>query len=72
VLKISTPSLQNETPGAGGLVHTAAEAVNNAALGLMPGWLVVAGVVGFNLALIVVAVTMGRAEAVVAEGDVHV
>jgi uncharacterized membrane protein len=72
VLKISTPSLQNETPGAGGLVHTAAEAVNNAALGLMPGWLVVAGVVGFNVALVVVAVTMGRAEAVVAEGDVHV
>lgn len=72
VLKISTPSLQNETARAGGLVHTAAEAVNNAALGLMPGWLVVAGVVGFNVALIVVAVTMGRAEAVVAEGDVHV
>ncbi len=72
VLKISTPSLQNETAGTSGLVHTAAEAVNNAALGLMPGWLVVAGVVGFNVALVVVAVTMGRAEAVVAEGDVHV
>ena len=33
VIKISTPSLQTEMAAAGGLVHTAAEAVNNAAFG---------------------------------------
>ncbi len=72
VIKISTPSLQTEAAGAGGLVHSAAEAVNNAAFGPLPGWFVAAVVVAFNVALVVVAVTMGRADATVAEGDVHV
>jgi uncharacterized membrane protein len=72
VLKISTPSLQNEATGGGGFVHTAAEAVNNAAFGPLPGWLVVAAVAAFNVALFLVAFTMGRADADVAEGDVHV
>jgi uncharacterized membrane protein len=72
VLKISTPSLQDKATGSGGFVHTAAEAVNNAAFGPLPGWLVVAAVAAFNVALFLVAFTMGRADADVAEGDVHV
>ena len=72
VLKISTPSLQNETSGNGGLVHTAAEAVNNAALGLLPGWLVVTVVTAFYIALFVIAFVFGRADGDVSEGDVHV
>ena len=72
VLKISTPSLQTEAAATGGLLHSASEAVNNAAFGPLPGWFVVAAVAAFNVALLVIAVTMGRADATVAEGDVHV
>lgn len=72
VLKISTPSLQNEAAATGGLVHSASEAVNNAAFGPLPGALVVAAVAAFNVALFVLAFTSGRAEGDVAEGDVHV
>lgn len=71
VLKISTPSLQSAS-APGGLVHSAGEAVNNAAFGLLPGWLVVAAVAAFNIALLVLAFTAGRVEGDVAEGDVHV
>lgn len=73
VLKISTPSLQDgagETGG--GLVHSITEAMNNATLGPLPGWLVVAAIAAFNIALVLIALTMGRAEGDVAEGDVHV
>jgi uncharacterized membrane protein len=72
VLKISTPSLQNEATGGGGFVGTAVEAVNNATFGPLPGWLVVAAVAAFNVALFLVAFTMGRAEGDVTEGNVHV
>jgi uncharacterized membrane protein len=72
VLKISTPSLQNGTPGDGGLVHTASEAVNNATLGPLPGWFVVATVTAFYLALLVIAFVFGRTDSDVSEGDVHV
>jgi uncharacterized membrane protein len=72
VLKISTPSLQNEAAESGGLVHTAAEGVANAALGPLPGWLVVAAVAAFNIALFVIAFTLGRADTDVTEGNVHV
>jgi uncharacterized membrane protein len=71
VLKISTPSLQDEAPGSG-FVPTAAEAVANAALGPLPGWLIVAAVAVFNIALFVIAFTLGRADADVTEGNVHV
>lgn len=71
VLKISTPSLQ-AGPAASGLVPTAAEAVNNAALGPLPGWLVVAAVAMFYVALFLVALVLGGAETDVTEGDVHV
>jgi uncharacterized membrane protein len=72
VLKISTPSLQDDAAGSGGFVHTAAEAVANAALGPLPGWLMVAAVAAFNIALFVVAFTLGRADGDVTEGNVHV
>lgn len=72
VLKISTPSLQSETDGAGGLVHTAAEAVNNAAFGPLPGWLVVTCVAVFCAGLFIIAFMLGKAEGDVTEGDVHV
>jgi uncharacterized membrane protein len=72
VLKISTPSLQDDAAGSGGFVRTAAEAVANAALGPLPGWLIVAAVAAFNIALFVVAFTLGRADGDVTEGNVHV
>lgn len=72
VLKISTPSLQSEAARADGLVNSVAEAVANATLGPLPGGLVVAVVTAFNVALVLIAFTMGRADADVAEGDVHV
>lgn len=72
VVKISTPSLQSEAAGDGSLVHSAAEAVNNATVGPMPGWLVLAGVVTFYVALFAMAFTLGKAESDVSEGDVHV
>jgi uncharacterized membrane protein len=71
VVKISTPSLQtDEAPS--GLVHTAADAIDHATLGPIPGWLVVAGVVAFYIALFAMAFTLGKAESDVSEGDVHV
>ena len=72
VLKISTPSLQEEAVGNGGFVHSATEALNNATLGPLPGGLVMAMVAAFNIALILIAFTMGRSDTDVAEGDVHV
>ncbi|HEY6631782.1 MAG TPA: DUF2270 domain-containing protein [Rhizobiaceae bacterium] len=72
VLKITTPNLQIEGAEAGGLVHSIAEPVANANLGPLPGWLVLAAVAAFYVALVLVAFTMGRADADVAEGDVHV
>jgi uncharacterized membrane protein len=71
VVKISTPSLQKEAT-TGGLVHTAAEAVNNASLGPLPGWLVAVGVALFYVALFAMAFTLGKPESDVSEGDVHV
>lgn len=70
VLKISTPSLQHEAGR--GLVHSAAEAVRNAALGPIPGWFVVLVVAVFYAALFFVAFRWGRPDMDVAEGRVHV
>jgi uncharacterized membrane protein len=72
VLKISTPSLQAGSAASGGLVPTAAEAVNNAALGPLPGWLVVMAVAASYAALVLVAFALGGGETDVTEGDVHV
>ena len=72
VLKISTPSLQNEATGSGGFVHTAAEAVNNADFGRCRDGSSWPRSTAFNIALFVIAFIMGRADGDVAEGDVHV
>jgi uncharacterized membrane protein len=70
ILKISTPGLQEDTPG--GLVGSVDEAVRNATLGLLPGWLVVAGIAAFYVALLAAALVWGKADTDVAEGRVHV
>lgn len=70
ILKISTPGLREDALG--GLVGSLEEAVRNATLGLLPGWLVVAGIAGFYAALLVVALVWGRPDTDVAEGRVHV
>jgi uncharacterized membrane protein len=70
VLKISTPGLKEDVVG--GLVGSLEEAVRNAALGPLPGWLVVIVVAAFYCALLVAAFWWGKPEASVAEGRVHV
>lgn len=71
ILKISTPSLQVEGSRMG-LVHSIAEAVDNAALGILPGWIVVAAVGLFYMALVVVAFGLGGRDGELVHGDVHV
>ncbi len=71
LLKISTPSLQDEETKAG-LVHSISEAVGNAALGAVPGWLIVSVVAVFYLALLVIAFGPSGREGELAYGDVHV
>lgn len=70
ILKISTPGLKEDAVG--GLVGSLDEAVGNATLGLLPGWLVVAGIAAFYAALLVVALVWGKSDADAAEGRVHV
>jgi uncharacterized membrane protein len=70
VLKIYTPSLQNE--GGGGLINSATGAVANAALGPIPGWVVVSGIAAFYLTLCFIAFRMGGWAGDETEGDVHV
>lgn len=70
VLKISTPGLKEDALG--GLVGSVDEAVRNATLGLLPGWLVCAGIAAFYVALLVAALVWGKPDTDVAEGRVHV
>ena len=70
ILKISTPGLKEHAVG--GLVGSLDEAVRNATLGLLPGWLVVTGIAGFYVALLAIALVWGRPDADVSEGRVHV
>lgn len=70
VLKIYTPSLQNE--GGGGLMNSAAGAVANAALGPIPGWVVACAMAAFYLTLCFIAFRMGGWAGDETEGDVHV
>lgn len=71
VLKISTPSLQQEGTRRN-LVASVIEAIHNASLGPLPGELIVAIVAVFYIALVVVAFTVGQHEGELAIGDVHV
>ena len=71
LLKISTPSLQDEETKAG-LVRSISEAVGNAALGAVPGWLIVAVVAVFYLALVAIAFGPSGRQGELAYGDVHV
>jgi uncharacterized membrane protein len=71
LLKISTPSLQDEETKAG-LVRSISEAVGNAALGAVPGWLIVAVVAVFYLALLAIAFGPSGRQGELAYGDVHV
>ncbi len=71
VLKISTPSLQTDETRVG-LVHSVNEAVSNAALGPVPGWLILAAVAAFYLVLTITAFVIGSNDGELSHGDVHV
>ncbi|HWK68089.1 MAG TPA: DUF2270 domain-containing protein [Rhizobiaceae bacterium] len=71
VLKLSTPGLQVEGSGFD-FVRSFREAVANAALGPLPGWVVVALVVLFNLALLGIAFLTDADDGELAHGNVHV
>ena len=71
VLKISTPSLQPEGVGIS-FVGSLREAVGNAALGPIPGWLVVSLVAIAYAALLATAFLTADDEGELAHGAVHV
>jgi uncharacterized membrane protein len=71
VLKISTPSLQPEA-AAIGFVRSLTEAVSNAALGPIPGWLVVSLVAIAYAALFATAFLTTDDEGELSHGAVHV
>jgi uncharacterized membrane protein len=71
ILKISTPSLQTEATKLD-LVRSLAEAVNNASLGPMPGWLVVTIMVLFYAGLLAVAFLTPDDDVELKHGSVHV
>jgi uncharacterized membrane protein len=72
ILKISTPSLQAEGETGFQLIHSFSEAVNNAALGPLPGWLVVPLVAAFHVGLLYVAFFTHEEDVESAHGSVHV
>jgi uncharacterized membrane protein len=71
VLKISTPSLQPEGVSIG-FVRSVREAVGNAALGPVPGWLVIAIIAVSFAALLAVAFLTVDNEEELTHGSVHV
>lgn len=71
VLKISTPSLQAQETSRG-FVGSIAEAVGNAALGPVPGWLIVAIVGVFYSGMLLIAFGVADHDGELAYGDVHV
>jgi uncharacterized membrane protein len=71
VLKLSTPSLQ-DVDVSRDVVTSLREMVDNAALGFLPGWFVLAGVVLFYGWLIFVAFVQHDTEPELDHGDVHV
>jgi uncharacterized membrane protein len=71
ILKISTPNLQDESSHRE-FTASVLEAVNNAALGPLPGYVVVGFVATFYAVLIAAAVATRDEEGELAIGDVHV
>lgn len=71
VLKLSTPKLQG-TNLSHDVVGSLREVIDNAALGFLPGWFVVAAVAAFYGWMIVTTFRPHETEAELAHGDVHV
>jgi uncharacterized membrane protein len=71
MLKITTSSLQ---PGAGSLqlIHSTGELFNNAAIGYVPGWLIVVGILGFYGWLVYIIIMHREKTGELAYGEVHV
>lgn len=72
ILKISTPSLQAEGATSFQFIHSFSEAVDNATLGPLPGWLVVLLIAAFHLGLLYVAFFTREDAGESAHGNVHV
>jgi uncharacterized membrane protein len=71
ILKIATPKLQD--PAAPhDLVWSLPEAADNAAMGFLPGWLVIAAVAAFYAWLLAVAFLARKVDGELAFGDAHV
>ena len=71
ILKLSTPNLQDQGSHRN-LVQSVVEAIHNATLGPLPGYVVVGGVALFYIVLIAIAVVTKDEEGELAIGDVHV
>ncbi len=71
ILKISTPSLQTEGIRKD-FVNSLREALTNASLGPLPGWLIVASIATFYIGLIGIAVWARSKEGELGYGNVHV
>jgi uncharacterized membrane protein len=71
LLKVTTSSLQ---PGAGSLqlIHSAGELFNNAAIGYVPGWLIVIGLLAFYGWLVYIIIMHREKTGELAYGEVHV
>lgn len=74
ILKISTPNLQSDEAEVAkvSLVSSVTEAINNASLGPIPGWLIAALLSMFYVALLIMAFVYGARDGELAYGDVHV
>ena len=69
-IKIATPSLQIE--GGGGFRHSLVEAVRNASIGPIPGWLTALMVGAFYSVLIIIALSTKVDDGELLHGSVHV
>ena len=69
VIKNTTAVLQ---PGAEWLVHSRDKLLSNAAIGAIPGWLVILGVAGLYSWLLYLVMRYRKAKGELAYGDVHV
>lgn len=72
VVKLSTPGLQVEQGAGRGIMQTIREAIGNAALGPLPGWLIVLVVAAFYALLFAVSYFSPEGDGELAHGNVHV